>query len=328
MANVSIMGGSAALLEAISVEINGTYYPDEGYDGFSAVTVDVPLGTKTITQNGIYNAGDDNLAGYSRVTVNQPQPVLVSKQITQNGTYYASSDNANGYNIVDVNVPTGTPSYGMESFKASNTFTSDVYTANHNERVLAINIEIIGEAGTGHTTNPTISTTGTLIDDLVTYTTYGSNDNRDCTVSLAIIDLDANETITFGNISRDSYINKIHVIVPFGNNYTSISNTLFDTITDSARDNSKNVTIPAGFSMAIAAGVRGASYYTSGDISGTSITGSALSDLITYDHMTVPYNDVVIGFFNADTAASATMNTSAETNYASKIYGIWSFSTV
>lgn len=107
MANVSIMGGSAALLEAISVEMNGTYYPDEGYDGFSAVTVDVPLGTKTITQNGIYNAGDDNLAGYSRVTVNQPQPVLISKQITQNGTYYASSDNATGYNIVEVNVAGG-----------------------------------------------------------------------------------------------------------------------------------------------------------------------------------------------------------------------------
>ena len=59
------------------------------------------LVTKTITANGTYNASSDNADGYSRVTVNIP---LTTKSITSNGTYNASSDNAAGYSQVSVNV--------------------------------------------------------------------------------------------------------------------------------------------------------------------------------------------------------------------------------
>jgi hypothetical protein len=66
---------------------------------------------KTFTENGIYDAEDESgdVTAYSKVTVNvsgggEP-PVLISKTINQNGSYNALSDEANGYSDVTVNVP-------------------------------------------------------------------------------------------------------------------------------------------------------------------------------------------------------------------------------
>ena len=63
--------------------------------------------TKNITSNETYNASDDNADGYSSVTVAVPipEPVLVGKTITESGTYSAEDDNADGYNEVTVNIP-------------------------------------------------------------------------------------------------------------------------------------------------------------------------------------------------------------------------------
>lgn len=64
------------------------------------------VGSKTITQNGTYNALDDDLDGYSSVTVNIT-PALGTKTITQNGTYNASDDSLDGYSSVTINVSGG-----------------------------------------------------------------------------------------------------------------------------------------------------------------------------------------------------------------------------
>ena len=63
--------------------------------------------TKNITSNETYNASDDNADGYSSVTVAVPipEPVLVGKTITESGIYSAKDDNADGYNEVTVNIP-------------------------------------------------------------------------------------------------------------------------------------------------------------------------------------------------------------------------------
>lgn len=72
------------ILEALSVSENGLYLPPEGNAGFSQVDVEVPLTTKSITENGTYNASDDSAAGYSSVTVsvsgNVPALPLISSE--------------------------------------------------------------------------------------------------------------------------------------------------------------------------------------------------------------------------------------------------------
>ena len=69
-----------------------------GEGGGSQITVE-PLNA---TENGIYNAGSGK--AYNPVSVDVPEPTLISKSITENGTYNASSDNADGYSSVEVNV--------------------------------------------------------------------------------------------------------------------------------------------------------------------------------------------------------------------------------
>lgn len=106
---------------------NGTYLAeDDDLDGYSSVTVNVPssavLGTKSITENGTYSAQDDNYDGYSEVTVNVSGGTLGTKTITQNGTYNASSDNLDGYSQVTVNVSGGQSPYLVEKGATTLTF--------------------------------------------------------------------------------------------------------------------------------------------------------------------------------------------------------------
>ena len=63
------------------------------------------LGTKTVTENGVYYASADGLDGFSRVTVNTPVKTLGEKYITKNGLYDASGDSLDGYDKVTVDVP-------------------------------------------------------------------------------------------------------------------------------------------------------------------------------------------------------------------------------
>lgn len=104
--------GHGAVLEPLSVTANGDYTPPTGTDGFDEVHVAVPsatLTTKSITQNGTYNASQDNADGYSSVTVNVSgggSAVVQPLSVTQNGTYNPPSG-VDGYAPVTVNVSGG-----------------------------------------------------------------------------------------------------------------------------------------------------------------------------------------------------------------------------
>ena len=71
-------GGKAAILIPKRITANGEYNPaDDGADGYTIVTVDVPQGggtliAKLITANGVYNPVDDGADGYSLITVDVP----------------------------------------------------------------------------------------------------------------------------------------------------------------------------------------------------------------------------------------------------------------
>lgn len=77
---------------------------DAKYDGLSKVTVDkipdnyiIPSGTITIDRNGFYNVTDKSAA-----YVNIPQKMLGTKKVTENGIYKATDDNLDGYSQVEV----------------------------------------------------------------------------------------------------------------------------------------------------------------------------------------------------------------------------------
>lgn len=101
-----------AVLEPLNVIANGDYTPPSGTNGFDSVHVAVPgatLATKSITQNGTYNASQDNADGYSSVTVNVSGgggAVVQPLSVTQNGTYNPPSG-VDGYAPVTVNVSGG-----------------------------------------------------------------------------------------------------------------------------------------------------------------------------------------------------------------------------
>lgn len=70
---ISSGGGGSATLITKSITDNGTYNAsDDEADGYSSVSVEVAanVGTKSITGNGTYKASDDSLEGYSEVSVN------------------------------------------------------------------------------------------------------------------------------------------------------------------------------------------------------------------------------------------------------------------
>ena len=78
--------------------------PDKNYDGLSKVTVDkipdeyiIPTGNIEITKNGIYNVREKETAN-----VNIPMLKLGTKNITENGVYKASDDELDGYSEVNV----------------------------------------------------------------------------------------------------------------------------------------------------------------------------------------------------------------------------------
>ena len=77
---------------------------DKPYDGLSKVIVDkipeeyiIPVGTKEIETNGNYDVRE-----YANASVNVPEKYLGTKTITANGTYLASDDNLDGYSSVSV----------------------------------------------------------------------------------------------------------------------------------------------------------------------------------------------------------------------------------
>lgn len=107
-------GGEAPanpVIEALSVTENGTYTAPSGVDGYSPVTVNVPIpdgyikpsGTKNITENGTYDVTDRAAVN---VSVPEREIVLQDKTIEANGAYSADAG-YDGLGQVTVNVPTG-----------------------------------------------------------------------------------------------------------------------------------------------------------------------------------------------------------------------------
>lgn len=77
------------------------------------------LGPKTITQNGVYSAEDDNLGGYDEVTVNVPSQASGTINIAQNGTYDVSQ-----YANAAVNVQPSVPYLDVREYTPASNVNS------------------------------------------------------------------------------------------------------------------------------------------------------------------------------------------------------------
>lgn len=105
---ISSEGGTAEpVVEPLGIAENGTYTATDGVDGYSPVTVNVPIpdgyivpsGTKNITENG-----EHDVKAYETATVNVPIPEGYIKpsgelEVTENGTHDVTE-----YASVSVNV--------------------------------------------------------------------------------------------------------------------------------------------------------------------------------------------------------------------------------
>lgn len=104
-------------LDTMNITHNGTYHPPTGR-GFDEVNVTVPLGTKTITENGTYTATDDNLDGYSQVTINVAGGGGETK-------YYEYIRALNGQIIVRVEYPDAERTYAKQTLWFFNGYDTD-----------------------------------------------------------------------------------------------------------------------------------------------------------------------------------------------------------
>ena len=89
--------------------VQDTYKPSEMADAIDDIGGGVtPTGTKqiSITENGTTTEDVTNYAS-AQITVAVPGATLGTKSITENGTYNASSDSLDGYSSVTVNVSGG-----------------------------------------------------------------------------------------------------------------------------------------------------------------------------------------------------------------------------
>lgn len=112
------------VLKEKSISSNGIFEAEaDGADGFSKVTVNVPVSseasftTKRVTENGTYNAADDGADGYSSVTVNVTSGGVTpegDKVITENGTFDVTD-----FARVIVDVPAKSETYFKKVFSGT-----------------------------------------------------------------------------------------------------------------------------------------------------------------------------------------------------------------
>ena len=117
--NIKLLGAQP-VIESKSITANGTYTAPEGVDGYSPITVNVPIKEEvigSITENGTHTPPEGKV--YKEVVVNVPAPDSITGTFTENGTFTPPSGKV--WNEAVVNVPA--PDSITGTFTENGTFT-------------------------------------------------------------------------------------------------------------------------------------------------------------------------------------------------------------
>ena len=126
---------------------------------------------------------------------------------------------------------------------AHNSSQSSVYTATAECDVLVFNQNMNGEASNKNLT-ATIATTGTLsYED--TYSTNFDNPNRNQVSHIAVVHLQAGETVTLGNSYEGNYTTQLHLVLLLNSlSVTGISRKIFGAKADNSYSSAQTYTLP------------------------------------------------------------------------------------
>ena len=258
--------------------------------------------------------GEDAVWGASSAWSDTPEGAEVS------GILNDISANIDVYRVTDVaEVILNTPLF-ISLLRSSST-VSETWTSQIDGYVLVINEETINEAGSGHSTIATTTSTGTILNSTTVYNTFVSQSpyTRDSTLTLSVIRVSIGDTVTMTNSSRGSHDSKTHLIFE-SNDISVLTNQLFDTVQDNRRDQEKIFTAQdTGRYLVMSQQVS-----TSGRGVATSVSVPSASLIDEFSSQTETNNnciDLVLCSLNAND--SVTMTTTSATNYVSKIYSVW-----
>lgn len=172
------------------------------------------LGTKTITANDTYDASDDNLDGYSQVTVNVPASAVDTgtKNINTNGTH-----DVTGYASASVSVPASAVDSGTKSIATNGTHDVVGYAS--------ASVNVPASAVDSGTKSITANGNG---QDVVGYATvnvsvpntYAAGDEGKVVSSGALVS-QTSDTVTTNDTYDTTLINSLTVNVSGGTGYSA-----------------------------------------------------------------------------------------------------------
>ena len=224
--------------------------------GGSAAT----LGTKDIVENGIYNASDDDLDGYSRVTVEVPEPSgTVSLAYNANGVYTDVDVKEYEEATVTVNVPE------PQSQTKTVTATTSQQTVTPDAGYLLSEVTVNPQQNAG-TYTPTPNTAANDMGPVNSYR-YVNTSGMIQPTGTKSISIDSNGEYAEGVTSYDNVA--ITVDVPISGTLGSksiIANGIYTALDDNLDGYSElNVNVPQNATLGIKSITTNGNYYATAD---------------------------------------------------------------
>ena len=208
--NISnIHTSSEVKLGAGSFSSNGVYpASSDNLDGYSTVTVSLPLDSITVTENKTYYASSYNLEGFNEVVVDTPVTILTNLNVNTNSVYTASS--GYGYDVVSVDVPNTysasdegkVVSNGVLSVQTSSNITANTPTGTYIDTTTISQVTVDVATGGGSDYDPFSGT------DVVESVTAYCNEINSSTGSTTFYTTYSNSRINVLTISASTSVNR------------------------------------------------------------------------------------------------------------------------